>query len=1220
MVQTGKQRGSFLSLFYFLGLVVFTVAFSITLYFKNTESKVPNIIRGVERQLKSVSSALEATDSTVVHLIQNKQNLDWRNLDRYFGGLHQSVVIEYGDSLIYWNNSDWPVNSKKLSPNSSPQIISSAEGWYMRLNQYFGPYHILIFSKLQSNYLIHNSLLSNFGNGTILPSFRVKFVEGGRKGVSAYYLKSYHVGLLINKGYENPDTILLLYAFFVLAYVFLYLFIDSISEVLKYRYFPKRSWSLHLSAFIGIVILRFLDSYIDFPLALKHSFLFTEVVTTIPGFTTLGELLLNLTLLLVFIWKFRNLISEKPFSKFTFPKLKAFIILLIVFFLTFLLYALTDGILISYGKQFLLNNSFFSSYGLADLIFFTFLSLLIFLLADSASRLVKALGVRFKWVVIFIVILGLLFAVIFHPELDLFILSVIVPLMLIAVSFYLSFNKNPYVYALIALLVLSISGSILFNHTKQEVRNAHQELTASLLSQHNDPYFEFLFRSMSGEILRDPKLKALLKSNSGTDEYKVSKYLKKQYFNRYFNKYSKQFTLCKPGQELQIQPGNQIVGCDEYFANLPGKTVIQSKNFNLSLIRNNQESIYYLATFHFVNPTVSSGSLNLYVEFFADFIPKGVGYPELLVNSHQNMLHLSGYSFARYYNGTLQYKFGDFLYPIDFTYFKGQPLNQFFYRENFKQIIVSMGPKGYLVLSRPKESISMWLLPFSALFLFSSFIVILFITLKFGKQVVKLFRYSFRARLQLIFFSSVLSIFIVLSFISLYYFNENSRNRMSDYLKEKTHSVLIEIQHKMANYPTINHSDQIEIQDYLQKFSLVFFSDINLYDRSGWLIASSRPEIFDRGLQSRLINPKAFEHIRIKNQLFFLSKEHIRRMDFYSSYVPLTLMNGKEVGIINLPYFARQSEIQHSYYQMLANLLSLFVITGILGLIIILYLSKILTKPLRMLQDKINLVSIEKQNEKIVWEDQDEIGQLIEAYNKMVEKLEQSTELMKFSERERAWSEMARQITHEIRNPLTPMKLNVQYLLKAYQQKDKSFDDKLKNISQSLISQIDSLNEVAGMFSDFSKSSLPKNEKANLLSALKESIALFKKSYAVSFSLNAPDEDNLWVWASSKSLMRIFNNLAQNAVQAMENNSDKRIEVEITTEVNYLVVRFTDFGKGISEEDKSRIFQPYFTTKSTGTGLGLAIVRNMMKEMEGAVYFESERGKGTSFYLKFRKV
>ena len=444
---------------------------------------------------------------------------------------------------------------------------------------------------------------------------------------------------------------------------------------------------------------------------------------------------------------------------------------------------------------------------------------------------------------------------------------------------------------------------------------------------------------------------------------------------------------------------------------------------------------------------------------------------------------------------------------------------------------------------------------------------------------------------------------------------------MNDYLREKSHSVLIAMQQRLEDYPSITNSDVPEIQDYLQKLSQLFFSDINVYNRSGMLIASSRPEIFEKGLQSDLIHPGAYNHIRIRNRLFYLSREHIGNLEFYSAYMPLTLMNGKDVGILNLPYFAGQSQIQKSGYQMLANLLSLFVITGILGLIIILYLSKIMTKPLRLLQEKINLVSIEKQNEKIVWEEKDEIGQLIEAYNQMVEKLEQSAELLKHSERERAWGEMARQITHEIRNPLTPMKLNVQYLLKAYEQKDKHFDEKLKNISQTLINQIEALNEVAGMFSDFSKTSLPKKEKADLLVAIKDSITLFRKSYQVTFNLIAPEEDkDLWVRASSKSLMRIFNNLTKNAVQAMEHNTDKRIEVEITPEEKNITVRFTDFGKGITSENKRSIFQPYFTTKSTGTGLGLAIVRNMMKEMEGTVTFESEAGKGTSFYLKFKRV
>lgn len=1215
-----KYNPRFSILFYLGGLIIVGLILAATIHYTQLNKKSDYVAEQVDKQLVNIRTSLINTDSLVNRFLDNKEESSWKNLDQYFGDMDQIVVIKKGDSLIYWNRSDWPVYSLNQLTAGKPQLISAKEGWFMGITQVHASFNIFIFYKIQNNFPIHNSLLISHLNGEFPLPTGVKLVPLDPHDHSVIQLKSFSVGVSIISHFVSHNKLYFLFGLCALGYLLLFLFFENVLGKFRVFSLPGKKWIPVLIAIILIAFVRYLNFITGFPGILKRSFLFTEAVGIVPGFMTLGDALLNLVILFLVAWKLRRLFYKNSVADVTVTRLKAVVFLVAVFLVNFALFFITDNILTGYDIQFLLKSSFFSNYGVNDLFFFAFLSLIIFLFSDGTAQLIKASRIKPGFVILVLVLVGLISGFLFPFAINILLVTWCSLLVLVTISFFFSFRKNPYIYTILLLLALAISDAFLYNFAKEQVRNEHQEVTASLLSQRNDPYFEFQFRSISQQMLRDTTLQKMLAAGTEGKEFTISQYIGKTYFSGRFDTYTKQFTLCRPGQQLQIQPGNQIVPCDEYFGSLPGKVLQQSPDYSLSLITNNQENIYYLATFRFHDVGPTHGNLNLYIEFFADFMPRGVGYPELLTDAHQKVLQLSGYSFSRYFNGNLQYKFGDFPYPIDFNYFKGKPLDKFFYLENFEHIIIKIGAQGYLVVSRPRTTLSMVLLPFSALFLFFSFLVLLFIVIKYGRRVARLFSYSFRARLQLVFFASVLAVFLVLSFISFYYFKENGKSQVNDYLREKSHSVLIAMQQKLEDYPSITKEDQPEIQDYLQKLSLLFFSDINLYNRSGMLIASSRPEVFENGLQSPLINPGAYNHIRIRNRLFYLSKEYIGNLEFYSSYMPLTLMNGKDAGILNLPYFEGQGQIQKSGYQMLANLLSLFVITGILGLIIILYLSKIMTKPLVLLQERINLVSIEKKNEKIIWEERDEIGQLIEAYNQMVEKLEQSAELLKYSERERAWGEMARQITHEIRNPLTPMKLNVQYLLKAYEQKDKNFDEKLKNISQTLINQIEALNEVAGMFSDFSKSSMPKNEKADLLVAIRNSITLFRKSYQVTFKLITPDNGDLWVWASAKSLMRIFNNLTKNAVQAMEGKSDKRIEVEVIPEEDYITVRFSDFGKGIAPENKRSIFQPYFTTKSTGTGLGLAIVKNMMKEMEGTVDFESQTGKGTTFYLKFRRV
>ncbi|MBN2614278.1 MAG: HAMP domain-containing histidine kinase [Bacteroidales bacterium] len=1209
---------------YFTLTISFLVAFlfSVAGYFYvqhlvERESDPVVVKQQVEQRLLRIQSRIRSTDSLVHHLLQKQDGTNWKLLEKELGSLYTSVVIQKGDSLVYWNNTHFP-NQIQVNPSKGIHFISDKTGWYISENQYDNTYFIHYFYKLQDRYSGHTDVLSEYLKDYFLLPHRVRFVSNIHQP-DVVKLDHFKVGFIIEKGYNSPNLIIALFFLYVLGYVLLFYTLYFLYISVNQNNTKIKSYHLLVFAFLNVVILRGADVYFDVPHLLKQTFLFRESVLTLNGFSTLGDLILNLVLLTVFILHLRQRVYISDPHSTRHSNLKGMALLFFAVSVVFGLYELADFFLIGFDQQYFLNDAFFSLLGFSDLFFIAFLGMLTFLVVDMAARFIAGQKRSLALGLLYLLFPTLILWIIFRPEVEIMLMVFIVVLVVFLLAYAHARNLNTYVYTLIILIVLSLSGAVLLNHTQLEVRNAHQKITASIISQKNDPYLEFTFKSLSKKILSDSVLESMVYHTSSPNEQQVSKYIDNTYLKGYFGKYSKQITLCRPGQELQIQPGNQIMGCDEFFSQIPGKIVFETKNFSLKLIQNYQENIYYLAKFSFPRAEASDPQYNLYLELFADFVPTSIGYP-FKTSGENTLQHLSGYSFAHYQGGKLQYKFGDFIYPVDFSYLKEKPHNRFFYLDNYKHIIVPSGDNDFLIVSRPQDSFSVWLLPFSELFLLLSLFLLVYIVINYGGQVLSLLRNSFRTRLQLIFFSSVLFVFVFLSVIALYYFNENNRIRISDYLKEKTHSVLIEMQHKFSGLANITPQDKMEIQMNLQKFSDVFFSDINLYDRNGKLIASSNPQIFEKGEQSEWMNPQAYFAIQEKHQLFYLSKERLGRTVFYSSYIPLTLMDGKEGGIINLPYFARQNEIQHSYYQMLANLLNLFVITGILGMIIMMYLSRILTKPLRLLHDKINLVSIEKKNEKIVWKDRDEIGQLIGAYNQMVEKLEESAELLKYTERERAWREMARQITHEIRNPLTPMKLNVQYLQKAYEQKDAQFDEKLKNISETLISQIDTLNEVAGMFSDFSKSAAQdKTTTANLLKALNENISFFKKSFHVEFNLMVTDE-NIWVRASQEDLIRIFNNLTKNAIQAMEHKENKQIDISINVEKELVAVLFRDYGPGIARKNRDRIFQPYFTTKSTGTGLGLAIVRNLMREWEGSVSFDSEPGAGTTFILRFKKV
>ncbi len=1190
----------------FIKILLYTVGFFLLLfafyglrYRAENDYRPESLVEKTKNTIYNIGNQCIKSSDRVFDFLHQKNKINWKRLNKQLSDKQAHIIIKKGNSLFYWNNNQIPAGQLSSMTDGKVKILFLGGRSYVGLKTVREKYTVGIFYPLTKK---------------ILP-YGVHIKNHLITGKNEFPLKDLKITLGITTGEMPPPLRTLLFLIYTAIFFYLAIILSHLYKEFENRYAERYSYLMLFSFFIDLIIIRGIQYHYGFPEVFKNSFWLSGQITNLPGFRSPGDLVLNLVLFCVGLYMLLRYFKKQRNQWRKHILLKLLLLQLILFSLPVVLYLIIEGILQNSGLIIFPENVYFSTIGVVRLFQLLLVNLLLYLWIAGFLGYFKRKGTSFWQIIATLTLVAILFLMFMEAEKAIISLAYILSVMLMVIIWFLGRSKKPYFHSILTILILSLSAAYLLNVNEQENRNAHQRFTANMLTQKQDPYLQYLLKSQSKVILNDTNIIKIIMSGKEGKEHRITHYLDKKYFHGMLSAYSRQVTLCEPGQQLEIQPDNKVVGCNAFFRQLQGKVVDTSANFELSLVNNTSESIYYLARFHYPDLVNGKEGVNLYIEFYTNIIPKGLGYPELLQAAEVGELHLSGYSFAFYEQGKLEYKFGDFLYPIDISNLKNAPLRQFFRKDGYTHYMLPVNKKEVLLVSRLRQTISGWLLPFSLLFILSGFFLLLYITIKFGKQILETFNYSFSTRLQLTLFSSLLIIFFALTAVILYYFNMNNQQTISNNLKEKTHSVLIELQHKLSPFGSTALQNKQEIQSYLQKFSMVFFSDINLYDNSGKLVVTSRPEIFSRGLQSRLINPEAYTEIEKNHKLFYLSKEQIQNVEFYSSYAPFILSNGVEAGIINLPYFARQSELQHTYYQMLANLINLFVITGMLGMLLMVYLSRLLTRPLNILQRKITSVSIERQNEKIEWSRNDEIGKLIEAYNQMVEKLEESARLIKYSAREKAWHEMARQIAHEIRNPLTPMKLNVQYLQKVYSAKDPSFDEKFKSVSRSLVNQIDTMDEVAGMFSDFSKMKIPIDEKANLMEAITSTTTLFRKSYKIKITIES-ENDNIEVQTSMQDLLRIFNNLLKNAAQSMENRSDKNIQIQILQRQEYVEVRVTDNGKGINEEDKEHIFQPYFTTKTKGTGLGLAIVKNLMTEMGGEIIFVSEKELGTTFILK----
>ena len=280
------------------------------------------------------------------------------------------------------------------------------------------------------------------------------------------------------------------------------------------------------------------------------------------------------------------------------------------------------------------------------------------------------------------------------------------------------------------------------------------------------------------------------------------------------------------------------------------------------------------------------------------------------------------------------------------------------------------------------------------------------------------------------------------------------------------------------------------------------------------------------------------------------------------------------------------------------------------------FLSRYITSSLRLIGEKLKAIKLNKENTKLIWSSNDEIGELVNQYNLMIDHVERSATLLAQSERESAWREMAKQVAHEIKNPLTPMKLNVQHLERSLNPNSDDFQERLALFSERMIRQIDSLAFIANEFSNFAKMPQAQFSQIDLLKKVEASIEIFKNEEYASIEFEKK-MDKAIINGDKAQILRVFNNLLKNAIQSMDISKKGIIHVLITEEKGYYIVSIKDTGKGIPKENYDKIFVPNFTTKTSGSGLGLAMVKNIIENHKGQIWFESQVDKGTTFYMKF---
>jgi len=478
--------------------------------------------------------------------------------------------------------------------------------------------------------------------------------------------------------------------------------------------------------------------------------------------------------------------------------------------------------------------------------------------------------------------------------------------------------------------------------------------------------------------------------------------------------------------------------------------------------------------------------------------------------------------------------------------------------------------------------------------------------------------FSIRSR---VFVSMVLLILIssvLIGLVTIFQYNEQAKEYNEGRLLRKEKAVLthIELDLKNTGYPLPREVFIDIFDEEIFNIAKIHSLEIEIYDLDGVLIASSNEALIHPNE-----TPKISEGILTKlanNGLHrVVKKAEMKNKEYQSSYSYLYNSENKKIGILHIPYLENRTDKQKELKEFLARLGLGFFLMFIIGMAFALFISRYITRSITNVSEKMNEMRLNKRNKKIEVKGKNkEIHVLIEAYNSMVDDLENSAVKLAQSEREEAWREMAKQVAHEIKNPLTPMRLTVQSFERKFDPKDPEIEQKLKEYSKTLIQQIDVMSSIASAFSDFAKMPTQKRAKINIVEVVKHAVEIFTEPY-LSFKA---DSDTIIMNLDKLQITRVVTNLIKNANQAVENVKSPEIKVKVFEKESDVFIVVSDNGKGIPDELKEKVFEPKFTTKTSGMGLGLPMIKNIIEAYGGHISFVSSKDKGTVFTVKLPKI
>ena len=480
---------------------------------------------------------------------------------------------------------------------------------------------------------------------------------------------------------------------------------------------------------------------------------------------------------------------------------------------------------------------------------------------------------------------------------------------------------------------------------------------------------------------------------------------------------------------------------------------------------------------------------------------------------------------------------------------------------------------------------------------------------------MKFFNLNLRGRIYVSMLALILLSLFVIGITTIIFFNTQNKEYHEKRLQRKEKTVITSLKILFQELDLNQKMDffQKDFDDKIHELSVVNNIEINVFNLNGEILMSSNFEYSDTTFyKTKIADP-------ILKKLKSSGERQVEKINenYFNTYTYVQNETTKEnIVIINIPYNTDLSPEKNELSSFLTTLLEVYIFLLIGASLIAYFLSNYITKSLRVIAEKLKLVKINAVNESIEWKGNDEIGTLINEYNSMISQLEESALKLAKSERESAWREMAKQVAHEIKNPLTPMRLSIQHLERSLDPNSTNFKEELSNFSKKLIQQIDTLTSIANEFSRFAQMPKLQVKQVDIKDIIDSTIELYRDVESIQFKLKTEFE-HAFIEGDKDQLIRVFNNLVNNAIQAISDDKNGEIHIQLSKKESFYLVAVKDNGSGMTDEVKEKVFQPNFTTKSTGAGLGLAMVKQIIDSHHGKISFVSSHREGTTFFIEF---